>query len=273
MSYGIDVAKWNGKIDWKKVRNDNKEFAILKATQKANNIEPSFEQNYKGSTDAGIRTGVYRYVYANSEKKAEEEAKGVLKVLDKRSMPLGIWLDMEDASIRGLGKSGLKKIIDTETNIFKNAGYNVGIYCNVDWYNNVLDGKTLSKHYPIWIARYGTNNGKLNNVYKPNVNNMAAWQYTSKGRVNGISNDVDLNIMYVDTPFNSTPSTSNKYYAKYTGSATKLDDILREIGAPFGNKTKRAPLAKANGISNYSGTLEQNIKLIELAKSGKLLKA
>ena len=73
----------------------------------------------------------------------------------------------------------------------------------------------------------------------------------------------------------STSSSSTSYYKKYTGNSTSLDTILKDIGVPstyYGNWEKRKPLAKANGISNYSGTASQNEKLKSLAKTGKLKK-
>ena len=60
------------------------------------------------------------------------------------------------------------------------------------------------------------------------------------------------------------------YYPLYKGASTKLDDMLKEVGAPYGNVTKRKPVALANGITGYSGTYSQNMKLINLVKAGRL---
>lgn len=74
----------------------------------------------------------------------------------------------------------------------------------------------------------------------------------------------------------ASTSTSNSkkvtYYPKYTGSSTKIDDIFKKIGAPYGSASKRKPVAVKNGISNYSGTYDQNTTLMKLAKTGKLIK-
>ena len=70
--------------------------------------------------------------------------------------------------------------------------------------------------------------------------------------------------------FNEPISTDDEYYPKYEGEAEGLDEILEEIGAPFGNWKLRAPLANANGINDYEGTYEQNISLINKAKVGEL---
>lgn len=68
------------------------------------------------------------------------------------------------------------------------------------------------------------------------------------------------------------PTKKVVYYPKYSGASSKLDDAFRNIGAPYGNVTKRKPVAVANGIKDYKGTATQNINLLKLAKSGKLIK-
>ena len=68
----------------------------------------------------------------------------------------------------------------------------VGIYCNTDWYHNILDTDALP--YDYWIASYGDNDGRPDK--RPSIKNMAAWQYTSQGIVPGISGRADLDIFY-----------------------------------------------------------------------------
>lgn len=196
--FGIDVAKWQGAIDWKKVSKAGKQFAILKITQKDNKIEGAFERNYKGAKEAKLLIGGYRYVYAKNTKEATAEANALVKVLNGREMPVGVWLDMEDASIKGIGKAKLWDVISTETKILRQAGYAVGIYCNKDWYDNVLKGKELANEFPFWIARYpSADNGSVKESLNPvNLKGCTAWQYSSKGRVNGVAGNVDLDLVY-----------------------------------------------------------------------------
>ena len=192
---GIDVAKYQGNINWNKVKENGIAFAILKATQKDNTAEPAFYKNFGEAKAVGIPLGVYKYVYALSEGQGIEEAKNVIKVLGDRKLEGHVWLDMEDKSLRNLGKFNLSKIINAEAKVFEEAGYKVGIYCNVDWYNNVLDGKALSTKYPFWIAKYGKNTGDYQNRDDAPKNIAQIWQYTSKGKVPGISGNVDMNLM------------------------------------------------------------------------------
>ena len=193
--FGIDCAQWQGVIDWEKVKKDGVKFAILKVTQKNNTVEKAFERNYAGCAKQGIPVGVYRYVYAKTAAAATAEAKAIVSVLKGKKIPCGVWLDMEDASLRKLGKSALTAVIAAERKVLEAAGYQVGVYCNQDWYSNVLDVDRLD--LPFWIARYGTNNGKQQT--KPSVKSrhtLWGWQYSSVGRVSGISGSVDANVAY-----------------------------------------------------------------------------
>ena len=196
---GIDVAKWNGNINWGKVWMNGYSFAILKITQKYNNLEPMFERNYLEATKAGFKVGGYRYVYATNVAEAKAEAEAMVKILSGRQMPVGIWLDMEDETLAKLGQYRLWEIIATETKILRKAGYAVGIYCNREWYLKILNGKELAAEFPFWIARYPTiDKGVIKESLNPkNLPGCTAWQFSSKGKVSGISGNVDLDVVYV----------------------------------------------------------------------------
>ena len=115
--FGIDCAKWQGTIDWAKVKNAGVKFAILKVTQKNNTVESAFEQNYKGCIAQGIPMGVYRYVYAKTPAEATAEAKAIVSVLKGKKVPFRVWLDMEDSRIRSIGKSALNAVIAAERKV------------------------------------------------------------------------------------------------------------------------------------------------------------
>lgn len=276
MKYGIDVAQWQGNINWSKVKKD---FAILKVTKKDNTVEPKFLENYKGATANGIPVGVYRYVYAKNTTQAKAEADAIVKALLGLQITCGVWLDMEDVSIKKLGKNTLTNIINVMANTIKASGVYVGIYCNRDWYYNVLDGERLSKTYPFWIARYPSNDtGTFNANSSLNPKSYSkAWQYSQKGKVNGISGYVDLDVIFDDALVGSKaptkPSTSNVYYPKYTGTSDSITLALSSVGEKNTSFAHRKKIAVANGIKNYGGTAPQNLQLVKLLKQGKLIKA
>ena len=193
--FGIDCAKWQGTINWAKVRVAGVQVAILKATDKNNGPEPAFARNYAGATAQGVKVGCYRYVYARTVAAAENEARKVLAVIQGKAMPAGVWLDVEDKTLRGIPRATMLKMIVAMTRILQAAGYQVGIYTNPDWYNHVLDVSKIT--LPFWVASWGTNNGKPQR--KPTIkaqHTLAGWQYTDKGRVAGISTAVDLSQIY-----------------------------------------------------------------------------
>ena len=188
---GVDLSSNQGAVDFKKIKASGIEFAILRSTLKNGNSDPRFEQYYAQATEVGIPVSVYKYSYADTPAQSFNEAVSVVKLLNGRLCT--IWLDVEDsAQIKKIGKAGLTNIINAFMDYCIASGYDVGIYCNLNWYKNYISAD-LKKKYKFWIARYGKNNGTLDEKYRPNVGE-AIWQYTSKGVVNGISGFVDLDI-------------------------------------------------------------------------------
>lgn len=191
---GIDVSSWQGKPDWPKVSNSGVKFAILRIHQKSG-TDASFEHNYKGCKSNGILIGGYKYSYALTSAQAIEEAENVISVLGGRGLDFPVFYDLEWAQQRSLGKQAIENIAVAFLTRIKKAGYKAGIYCNLDWYNNVLSDAL--KQYDCWIARYpASDNGSVQERLRPNVG--VGWQYSSKGKVPGISGNVDMDVFYKD---------------------------------------------------------------------------
>ena len=190
----IDVSSYQGKPDWAKVKKAGINFAILRIHQK-NGPDTSFEHNYKGCRANKIAVGGYKYSYALTEAQALKEAEETLAVLDGRELDLPVFYDLEWEKQRKLGKEAVEKIAVVFLDHIKKAGYRVGIYCNVDWYQNVLSTKL--KSYDLWLARYPANDdGTVQTRLKPEQG--IGWQYSSKGKVAGISGNVDMDLFYKD---------------------------------------------------------------------------
>lgn len=191
---GIDVSSWQGKPDWPKVSNSGVKFAILRIHQKSG-VDTSFEHNYKGCKSNGILIGGYKYSYALTPAQAIDEAEDVLSVLGGRGLDFPVFYDLEWSQQRSLGKQAIENVAIAFLTRIKKAGYKVGIYCNLDWYNNVLSDAL--KKYDCWIARYPANdNGSVQERLRPTVG--VGWQYSSKGKVPGISGNVDMDVFYKD---------------------------------------------------------------------------
>lgn len=196
--YGIDVSHHNGVIDWQKVKLSAVDFAILKCMYEAQSHrkDEQFEANYKGCLQNGIETGVYIFIATSSLKDPVADAEALLRHLDGRPLPYGIWLDFESDVLRAQGGKKISELAYLYANKFKAAGYNVGIYCNADWYKNVIPAD-LKKDFYFWIARYPkADDGQYHatSKLKPNMQSCVAWQYSSKGNVQGIRTNVDMDI-------------------------------------------------------------------------------
>lgn len=191
---GIDVSSWQGKPDWPKVSNSGVKFAILRIHQKSG-VDTSFEHNYKGCKSNGILIGGYKYSYALTPAQAIDEAENLISVLGGRGLDFPVFYDLEWSQQRSLGKQAIENIAVAFLTRIKKAGYKAGIYCNLDWYNNVLSDAL--KQYDCWIARYpASDNGSVQERLRPNVG--VGWQYSSKGKVPGISGNVDMDVFYKD---------------------------------------------------------------------------
>ena len=188
---GIDVSTFQGEINWEKVKNDGIKFAILRAGY-GMDIESQddkyIERNISECERLGIPFGVYLFSYANTVAKASSEAEHTLRIVAGHKVPMGVWYDIEDNNTSGsVDKSYLTQIIEKYCTIIKEAGYEVGIYASLNWLRNKIDA-SLQEKYPIWVAQYN-NECTYDKKY-------VMWQYTSSGKVNGISGNVDMNYYY-----------------------------------------------------------------------------
>lgn len=192
---GIDVSAWQGAIDWDTVANYGMDFAILRITEAGNVIDSCFEKNYSGCQKHNIPTGAYKYSYAMTVAEIQSEARKVVEVLNGRKLQYPVWLDLEWNNQRSLGAEQIHKLAEAFEKIIAAAGYKFGIYCNVDWYLNVICSHL--KKYDFWIARYpASDNGTLQERLRPDFG--VGWQYSSKAKIPGITGVVDRNVFYKD---------------------------------------------------------------------------
>lgn len=195
--FGIDVSKWQGDIDWDKVKADGVEFVMIRCGYRGSVTgalveDPYFLKNIRGAKKAGLKVGVYFFTQAVNEVEAVEEASMVIALCDGYELDYPVVIDSE-----GAGGNGRADALDMETRTkvcaafcetIENAGYEAGVYASRSWYNANLDVSKLDE-YRIWLAEYRST--PLYSGY------YDMWQYTSKGKVDGIEGNVDLNISYM----------------------------------------------------------------------------
>ena len=193
---GIDVSKWQKEIDWDKVKNEGVDFAIIRCGYRGSVTgslveDPYFEQNIKGAQAAGIKVGVYFFTQAVNEVEAVEEASMVISLVRDYELQYPVFIDTEGAGGNGradsLNVEERTAVCEAFCTTVKNAGLEAGVYASRNWYNNKLTAGTLES-YAIWLAEYRS--VPLYQGY------YQMWQYTSKGKINGINGNVDLNVSY-----------------------------------------------------------------------------
>jgi len=254
---GIDVSKWQGVIDWAKVKAAGIQFAMLRggfgktATQK----DPKFELNYKNAKAVGMPIGVYHYSYAKSVEDAKKEAQFCLSYLKGKTFEYPIAFDIEDKSQADLGKEKLTAITKAFCEELEKAGYYVCVYASKYWLDSKLNKIALSD-YDVWVAQWA-NKCTYGGVY-------GMWQYSDKGRVNGINGNVDMDEAYKNYPNimrvnglngfakekpqeapKPTPKPAEPTKEYYT---VKKGDTLTKIAKKY--KTTVAQLCKWNNIKN-----------------------
>lgn len=200
----IDVSHHNGRIDWEKVAADGVKMAIIHAGygREINQKDATFEYNYREARRNGIKVGAYWYSYATDAEGGRKEARTFLKVIDGKKFDLPLWFDQEyEKKILLLNDKTRTDIVLAFIQIVKLAGYDCGLYCSRSWLDYQLSYSRLSG-VRLWLAEYAK---KLGGHYKPDI-----WQYSSKGKVNGIKGNVDMNHCYTDFGNTFAPVTGVK---------------------------------------------------------------
>lgn len=190
MFLGIDVSKWQGNIDWNKAKKQIA-FAIVRAGfgNLASQKDSYFEVNYKNAKSAGVPIGCYWYSYAKTPDDARREADAFLEVVKGKKFEYPIYYDIEESDVLKLGEEKVSAIAKAFLEKVEKAGYWVGLYMSASYLNSVISAD-IKKRYAVWVAHY-------TNAAKPSYNgSFGMWQYTSKGKVDGISGDVDMNRCY-----------------------------------------------------------------------------
>lgn len=192
---GIDVSAWQGQIDWDKVASYGMDFVFIRITETGNVIDSCFERNFSGCKKHNIPVGVYKYSYAMTIAEIQSEARKVVSVLNRRKLQYPVWLDLEHHKQRVLGAESIHNLAEAFREIIVAAGYKFGIYCNEDWYMNVICSHL--KKYDFWIARYPANDdGWIQERLRPDFG--VGWQYSSKAKIPGINGTVDRSVFYKD---------------------------------------------------------------------------
>ena len=190
---GIDVSKWQGDIDFKKVKDAGVEFAFIKmggenGLDKEYYLDPKFERNIKGFKEVGIPVGIYYYSHANTVEKAMNDALWVHENIKNYDIDLPIVLDWENWSSYNkyhMSLNTLNNVSHTFLKALKLLGHDVMLYSSKYYLENFWINNTNNT----WLAHY-TKETNYQGKY-------SYWQRTSLAKIDGITgNTVDFDIYY-----------------------------------------------------------------------------
>lgn len=194
---GIDVSSHQGNIDWNLVAQDGVEFAIIRVGYRGYGsegrlvVDEKFENNIKGATAAGIKVGVYFFSQAINEAELLEEANLVLEQIAPYKIECPVVYDVEKTSAQGRMNAISVEERTQLTKLFcqtiADAGYRPMIYHNTEMGALLINIAEL-EDYDKWYASYS------DQMFYPY--DYKIWQYSDKGKIQGISTDVDLNICF-----------------------------------------------------------------------------
>ncbi len=244
------------------------EFVIIRIGygQYESQKDSKFERNYEGFRNVGIPVGVYLYSYAKSTSDSKKEAEVVLKWLGGRELNLPVYYDIEDKSQINLSKNTLTSMCETFCDTIEKAGYWAGIYTNKYFFTTYLDYKKLEEKYTIWVAQYNDTN-----TYRGKYD---MWQYTSSGKVNGISGNVDMDILYRDIFDNRGDNDEDNKLpnlSDYNGNS--IVDGLKSVGYDSSFDSRKELYKEAGFTDVYKGTAKQNEELLNILKGNDYYKA
>lgn len=197
----MDVSLWQGNIDWDKVKASGLISGVMlralgnSAEDKPSKpyIDPTFERNYRECQRLGIPCGVYYYCKAVNTAEADAELALLLKVLTGKTVQLPVAVDIEDNYVQApLDKQTLTDIAAHALAAVEQMGFYAMLYTGLYFgETNLYMGDAALKRYDVWLAAYRSQ--------KPAPEwNFGMWQYTSKGKVPGVSGGVDLSVAYKD---------------------------------------------------------------------------
>ena len=189
---GIDVSKWQGDIDFKKVKDAGATFVMIRVGSQQGVdgeyiLDPYFKQNIENALANDLKVGVYFYSYANSKKEARKQATWVLDQIKDYELTLPIAFDWEcynSFNQMELSLFGLNEVAEAFLEKIEDKGYDGMLYGSKNYLNSIWK----YHDYDVWLAHY-TDQTDYDSHY-------VMWQLCQDGRIDGINTAVDINVLY-----------------------------------------------------------------------------
>lgn len=194
----LDVSRWQGKIKmegWAQVKAAGYKGVMLRAVGSRNGapyIDSTFEDNYANAKAAGLDVGAYYYTNATSEAMADAELALVREAVRGKELTMPVCVDVEENKLKKLSTLDLTNVVAYALEKVEAMGFYAQLYTYTG-YSYELDMGRLANRWDVWLADYTGKTPKVDFKYN-------AHQHTSKGRVPGISGNVDLNVTEINYP-------------------------------------------------------------------------
>ena len=206
----MDVSRWQGSINWDKVKASGLVSGVMLKAVSTNRklskrkdglyIDPTFERNYRECKRVGLPVGVYYYTYATDKDMADAELALLKTALTGKTFELPISVDVEDNKIKKLSTQALTDLAAYALATVEQWGFYAMLYVGLNFAQTELYmGGAALKPYDVWLARYPSDKSKTKPEDKPKTDfAFGMWQYTSTASVPGVSGNVDLSHAYKD---------------------------------------------------------------------------
>ena len=188
----LDVSKWQGSINWDKVKASGKIDGVMLRVLGSKGgkpyLDPYFARNYAECARLGIPVGGYYYTWAVTPRQTEEELAALRAALADKNFQLPLAIDVEDPRLRSLAPAKLSDLVAEAAAQLEAWGLYAMVYTYTNFADTALAAQPLAP-YDLWLADY---RGK-----RP-ARRHGMWQYTSSGKIPGVSGPVDLSHAYKD---------------------------------------------------------------------------
>ena len=190
-TYCIDISSWQGNdVDFNKIKAAGIDYVIIRVGygKETSQIDKQFNNYYTGAKAAGLKVGAYWFSYSTTVQGGYDEAYACLDCLNGKQLDMPVYYDLEYLpAIQSLSKNQYTQMTLNFCSTLQNAGYRTGVYTGYYEYRDSLDKqKLIDNDNSIWIALWSSSCSMPCDI----------WQYTDKGRINGISTDVDMDRIY-----------------------------------------------------------------------------
>lgn len=270
-SNGIDVSKWQGKIDWTAVKKSGVSFAFIRIGYRGENgniyKDENADYNLQQAEKAGILTGVYFFSTAINEKEALEEAAFTLSAIEGYSISYPVVYDCEGYTAPESRTYTISTQQRTQNAVVflqkvKSAGYDTMFYGAL---HDIRDGTywdmtAIGKTTAVWVAQYPATTYPQKDT--PDYDGaFAAWQYTNQGTVSGINGPVDMVVCYF-TKQKAAPKNKNATTNQAQVPPTEADKLYTAV-----NQT-----VTAKDVTNLREAASADSALVATLRNGETVK-